>query len=211
MPPENQLPPHHAPTGLKLWLTVFAVVLVIALGYLVWAQNTAPDTTDNSAAVTKDTTTKTTTTNSTADWETYTDSDLGFSIKHPSGYKVEKTQSNVNISSDLGGAKSSQIVVEFVKYGKIGNADVGVKTLSNFDDVLKDYSERGFGLEVVGETTVNGRRAFTNKDTSGDLSSVNNNYVVEGKTGFFQITSGRSASNTSLPTEKDIILTFTVL
>lgn len=78
MPPDNQLPPHHAPTGLKLWLAVFGVVLVIALGYLVWAQNTAPDTTDYSTAVTKKTTA-----NETADWKTYTNSTFGFSIKYP--------------------------------------------------------------------------------------------------------------------------------
>lgn len=45
----------HATTSLKVLLLVFAIVLVGALAYLVWASNTAPDTTDNSAVVTKKT------------------------------------------------------------------------------------------------------------------------------------------------------------
>ena len=49
------LPSHHAPAGLKLWLAIFAIVLIGALSYLVWAQNTAPDTTDNSAFATEKT------------------------------------------------------------------------------------------------------------------------------------------------------------
>ena len=47
----------HATLSLKILLLVFAVVLLGALSYLVWAQNTAPDTTDYSA--TKSTTTAT--------------------------------------------------------------------------------------------------------------------------------------------------------
>jgi len=72
MSPENQLPPHHAPAGLKIWLAVFGVVLVVALAYLVWASNTTPDTTDNSA--TKKATV------STADWKTYTNTKYNYSV-----------------------------------------------------------------------------------------------------------------------------------
>ncbi|MEK9167684.1 MAG: hypothetical protein AAB613_03005 [Patescibacteria group bacterium] len=81
----------HATTSLKVVLLVFAIVLVGALAYLVWAANTAPDTTDNSPAVTN--TTKPTTTNNSsgsgstandmADWKTYTNSTIGFSFKYP--------------------------------------------------------------------------------------------------------------------------------
>lgn len=86
MPPENQLPPHHAPTGLKLWLAVFGVVLVIALGYLVWVQNSAPDTTDYSANKTINelaTVEKGTFTKGTDGFTTYTNTNLGFSFKYP--------------------------------------------------------------------------------------------------------------------------------
>ncbi|MDP3993008.1 MAG: hypothetical protein Q8Q05_02245 [bacterium] len=87
MPPDNQLPPHHAPTGLKLWLAVFGVVLVIALGYLVWAQNTAPDTTDNSAATVKKTAT---TSDETADWKTHSDIEFSFYFKYPPTWVLDK-------------------------------------------------------------------------------------------------------------------------
>ncbi len=87
MPPDNQLPPHHAPTGLKLWLAIFAIVLVVALAYLVWASNTAPDTTDNSATTVKKTATATT--DETADWKTYADTKTGFSFKVPATLKIE--------------------------------------------------------------------------------------------------------------------------
>lgn len=81
----------HATTSLKVVLLVFAIVLVGALAYLVWAQNTAPDTTDNSTAVTNTTKPTTTdnssgsgsTTDETADWKTYTNSIIGFSFKYP--------------------------------------------------------------------------------------------------------------------------------
>jgi len=58
----------HASISLKIVLLIFAVVLVAALGYLVWQQNHAADTTDNSAPSVKKTatTTKTDTTAATA-------------------------------------------------------------------------------------------------------------------------------------------------
>ena len=93
----------HATTSLKVVLLVFAIVLVGALAYLVWAQNTAPDTTDNSAVVTKkstagtppttSTTPSTTKTDSTDSWKTYTNSDYGFTLTFWDlwrGYKVKQ-------------------------------------------------------------------------------------------------------------------------
>jgi hypothetical protein len=46
---------HHASVSLKVVLLIFALVLIGALGYLVWAQNSAPDTTDYSSPVVKKT------------------------------------------------------------------------------------------------------------------------------------------------------------
>ena len=92
-----------ATTSLKVVLLVFAIVLVGALAYLVWAQNTAPDTPDNSAAVIKktpttpsttSTTPSTTKTDSTDSWKTYTNSDYGFTLTFGDlwkGYKVKAT------------------------------------------------------------------------------------------------------------------------
>jgi len=78
-----------ATTSLKVVLLVFAVVLVGALSYLVWAQNTAPDTADNtSAPVTKKTET-TTTKDETADWKTFTGT--YFSFKYPLDWQLVTT------------------------------------------------------------------------------------------------------------------------
>jgi hypothetical protein len=93
----------HATTSLKVVLLVFAIVLIGALSYLVWAQNTASDATDYSAAMTKKTTTSTPSTSSTTpsttktddtdSWKTYADSDYGFTLTFGDlwkGYKVKK-------------------------------------------------------------------------------------------------------------------------
>ena len=77
----------HATTSLKVLLLVFAIVLVGALAYLVWAQNTAPDTTDNSAATTK----KTTAADEAAGWKTYTDSVAKLTFQYPPTYSIENT------------------------------------------------------------------------------------------------------------------------
>jgi len=50
----------HATTSMKVLLLVFAILLVGALGYMVYQQNTAPDETDYSTNVVKKSTTETT-------------------------------------------------------------------------------------------------------------------------------------------------------
>lgn len=79
------LPPHHAPTSLRTLLLIFGVLVVVALGYLVWAQNSDPDATDYSATSVKKTETETETavTDETADWKTYAHEKNKFSIKYP--------------------------------------------------------------------------------------------------------------------------------
>lgn len=77
-----ETPPHHATVSLKVLLLIFSVLLLIALGWFVYAQNTAVDTTDYSTATpskttattekTTEETATTTTTDETADWKTYT-------------------------------------------------------------------------------------------------------------------------------------------
>ncbi|MEK7535009.1 MAG: hypothetical protein AAB563_01220, partial [Patescibacteria group bacterium] len=71
-------------TSLKVVLLIFAIVLVGALAYLVWAANTAPDTTDNSAVTTK----KTTATDEAAGWKTYSNSFLSLTIKYPVDWEL---------------------------------------------------------------------------------------------------------------------------
>ena len=76
-----------ATTSLKVVLLVFAVVLVGALAYLVWNQNTTTDTTDNSTLSVKENMADTAT---VAGKTTYTDNQEGFSITYPDTWKLTK-------------------------------------------------------------------------------------------------------------------------
>ena len=94
----------HATTSLKVVLLVFAIVLIGALAYLVWASNTTPDVTDNSVAKT----TATTTTNDGK--KIYTNTQYGFSITYP-----EKMTFS-DITKDYGATvPTALLVVQFNK------------------------------------------------------------------------------------------------
>lgn len=75
----------HATTSLKVVLLIFAIVLIGALAYLVWATNTTPETTDNSDVV------KTTTTIDTSNWKVYSSSAFGFSAKYPPTWETRES------------------------------------------------------------------------------------------------------------------------
>ncbi len=81
-----QLPAHHVSPSMKNLMLVFAIVLVGALAYLVWASNTAPDTTDNSATTVKKTATATT--DETTDWKTYTNAVVKLTFQYPATYSA---------------------------------------------------------------------------------------------------------------------------
>lgn len=99
----------HATANLKVVLLIFVLVLVGALGYLVWAQNNEADTTDYSTKVVKKTATneegadvtKQTIVDPTADWKTYSNTDVGFSVKYPADYTIldESATTSINIRS----------------------------------------------------------------------------------------------------------------
>jgi len=74
----------HASTRLKIVLLVFAIVVVGALGYLVWNQNTSTDTTDNGLVIKN----KTIAVDPTANWKTYPNTGLKFSFKYPATFTV---------------------------------------------------------------------------------------------------------------------------
>lgn len=153
MPPENQLPPHHAPTGLKLWLAVFGVVLVIALGYLVWAENSAPDTTDNSAAVTKKTTAS-----ETADWKSYTDtksqSSVKFSIKYPRDWEVANIELTVAAGIDTYGFRPITLKNDYLFI-----VDSSDGTLAEMIAIQKSNYEKNSKLISETTTTLSGEKA----------------------------------------------------
>lgn len=76
----------NATVSLKILLLILAVILVGALSYLVWAQNTVSDTVDNLAMTTKSATV------STANWKTYTNSKSAYTLKYPSDWKVTENE-----------------------------------------------------------------------------------------------------------------------
>ncbi|MCR4278094.1 MAG: hypothetical protein NUV80_05095 [Candidatus Berkelbacteria bacterium] len=136
----------HATTSLKVLLLVFAVVLVSALAYLVWAQNTAPDTTDDSAAVTKKTTV-----DPTADWKTYTNTELNISVKYPPTYVVAQD--------------SVSGVIIFRKAASTGEGDYPEMaiTAKNTNMTLAQFlAAEKAGTRFAGEqqTTVSGQAAY---------------------------------------------------
>ena len=87
MPPQNPLPAHHVSGLMKALILVFVLLLVGALGYMVWVANNAPDTTDNSGVVTKKAVTPSVV-DPTANWKTYTNPGLKFSFKYPATFTL---------------------------------------------------------------------------------------------------------------------------
>lgn len=78
---------HHsnASTSMKVILFLFALVLVGSLGYFVYQQNTAADTTDYSAPKT---TVKKSVAVDTSSWKTLVNTTLNLSVKYPSDWTV---------------------------------------------------------------------------------------------------------------------------
>jgi len=99
----NQTPVdhEHATVTLKVLLLIFAIVLVGALGYLVWTQNTVPDTADSS------TTTAKTTTFPLTDWKTYTSTNPAYSFSYPADAVLNPSYQETN-NSPLGLVVNSQ-------------------------------------------------------------------------------------------------------
>lgn len=71
-----------ATVGTKVLLTIFAVVVVLALGYMVWNQNSSPDTNEDSGVMIK----KTVVDKST--WKTLTNTALNLSIMYPNTWTL---------------------------------------------------------------------------------------------------------------------------
>jgi len=86
-----------ATTSMKVILLVFVLVLVGALGYLVWTANNTPDSTDNSGVVIKKTTTKATTPAATPADNTVACGDKAYAFSLTfgtlwNGYKVKEVK-----------------------------------------------------------------------------------------------------------------------
>ena len=214
MPPDNQAPPHHAPTGLKLWLAIFAVVLVVALSYLVWASNTAPDTTDNSAA------TKKTTTNETADWKTYTGTYLSF--KYPTDWKLVTTGLNdTNLLAQLtspetqkkidSGEQCSEVCsqqIQFFYYDKVVDERENKANGSKYT-TLEQLVTSTDTFEKIGTVTFNGVSGYDG--IRGGLGSYYQVYLSKNSHLYEIFFNHRGTKADVSPTENLIINTYKIL
>ncbi|MEK7202110.1 MAG: hypothetical protein AAB669_01070 [Patescibacteria group bacterium] len=167
----------HATTSLKVVLLVFAIVLIGALSYLVWASNTAPDTTDNSAAVTKKTTAITTATG-IADWQSYTNSSYGFNFKHPQDWIARENSDPTALAEPW---KSYTFYVDYTPpgasdhFGYIGISKKTVTQLgaSEYPSTTSSKSE---------DVTINGVKATKISYTFVGGTNVNYYIVTRGYT-----------------------------
>lgn len=153
-----------ATTSLKVVLLVFAVVLVGALAYLVWAQNTAPDTTDNSGAVVTKKTETTTVKDETADWKSYTNNELGLSFKFPPSWggasTKRETEEPVNypiysISFD-----------KYKDYPVTGYTYITVSAYSDIKQIDSDQSSYSVGYGDPAKKLTDLRSVFTSQNAS---------------------------------------------
>jgi hypothetical protein len=103
-PMKPELPPHHVSGSMKVLMLILALVVIAALGYLVWFQNSMPTgEEDNSVNPVKTTNGSTTTvgsgttgststasgTSATANWKTYTNSTLGYTVQYPTDWSTK--------------------------------------------------------------------------------------------------------------------------
>jgi len=192
-----------ASVSLKIILLIFAVVVIIALGYLVVVQNGASDVTDNGSSVILKKKT------ATANWKTYTNTPEGFSIKYPPEFCAEDDVANytlnlitVDTDSVCRGEQSSLSLSWYL---------VGTKSLSEFSDqISKDLSDPLYQIDksriTRTETTIDGQKAITIFIVAG-IDSIDESSTVVVKNGRGIVINSSSSSITN--TDRDnIISTF---
>lgn len=203
----------HATTSLKVVLLVFAIVLVGALSYLVWASNTAPDTTDNSATTVKPTTI------STTDWKTYTGTADNYTFKYPKGWILdssgaqwsvtltspETVKSNKDCAEPCEGAGPDITFDSFASPKDLANtadpASVNIKTVQDLIDIDSQIQVDGSGISVVG--------GVSSRKVTIDGMDRHFAYLVPKGTSFFQILfRNRSSEGDLSATDKAIVDSF---
>jgi len=146
-----------ATVSLKVVLLIFAIVLIGALAYLVWAANTAPDTTDNSAA------TKKTTTSETVDWKTYTNTTMSYSVKYPGILKVWESTGEGPLSTRVAATASAR--------------SIAIREDTKNDNVNAVFSLNGTSLSTLSVETI--KTEFVYPDNLAVVS-----YSVGGLSGY---------------------------
>lgn len=154
------LPPHHAPTSLKTLLLIFGVLVVAALGYLVWAQNSDPDATDYSATSVKKPETKAAA-DETASWKTYTNTKYSFIFKYPADWKLteDTTEPSANLPEQNADGVVSVEKQASDSYLLAGEAAINVHRYpsakaAEFDKWFDAYKKIKEGDAKIGEEVV---------------------------------------------------------
>lgn len=171
----------HASVSLKVILLVFAVILVGALAYLVWAQNNSTDTTDNSAVVIKKSTS--TTTDVTKGWKTYTNTRVAYTFEYPSSGLTLNLDETIKYPSTATSDSRTEDLVQYatktMTYSvrtEVGVAATSIEAwFSSFsgDDITKNT-----------KTTIGGRVAYTlNGELLTYVMSGSNVYIITASDG----------------------------
>lgn len=170
------LPPHHAPNSLKKLLFIFGVLVVVALGYLVWAQNSDPDTTDYSSASVKKseetTTTEDSATTSSPNIVKYSLASKGVNLQFelPDNYGAGidvQGEGVLSIKFNIGkyvsqyGAKVIETNSMFATYVKIvPSYDSSIVTLANWqNEDISNFNNYKADLQKTEDVKVGGVEA----------------------------------------------------
>jgi len=161
---QPELNHNHATTSMKVLLLVFAVLLVGALGYMVYQQNTAPDETDYSTKVVKKTeSVKTLTCPTIKDTEkNYISTTQGFCFNYPKDWVLtDETDPDNGIAWRV--SLTDKVLpdtdypgqIHFYKYSSLTKLDVegtGTETLKAYLDnrsAVEDSSYQAFSEAIV--------------------------------------------------------------
>ncbi len=198
----------HATTSLKVLLLVFAIVLVGALAYLVWAQNTAPDTTDNSATTVKKTATATT--GETADWKTYTNETYGFSIKYPA--QIKDTEWKIIPVSGTTETHFGPVVTGSALEGYDGVWGISVITGKSADQVMAEFGDQfGDRKQSKKNIVISGKTATLVTITTASMPDwVSKNVVLSYGSTVFSIGNGALDNEVYSPYFEDFYSSFKI-
>ena len=175
-----ELPAHHVSPSMKVIMLVFAVVLIATLGWLVWDNNTTPDTTDSSAPkVTK----TTTTTDETADWKTYTSS-YGYSVKYPATWTFNATNTaTVTLTSP----ETTKSINDCIKTNPVcegAGADIAVYYYSSISEEASNKANKWNAKTIEELITAD---SLTKKLGTVSLGGVNATAVQEAGLGSYYV------------------------
>jgi len=164
-------------------LMIITIILVIAviglLGFVFWQNFLQPKTSGSKAVTTTTTSQKTTTTTSTpvakvdptADWQTYRSTNIGYSLKYPSGWTTFNSSEHTSTLESIGfiPPNSSQVVITVSVFSSS-------LTPSAYVDKNGNMSGTSSSILDSNNNSINNNAAYYYK--YGDSSYINRSYVI---------------------------------